>query len=158
MLSTFEMNTVDSFNFQRIFFLLMNSVDWDNYFAFNPKNSKIENLSWSLLCSWNDFEFGNALLAFGRFAGSTMGSDMLIFFRDFPWRSGLLEYWIQWYVRGYCFGCSLLPGTLKVGFICPFVVIDPTDLGATTELLFQALCLFIFNVSPTQNILLFCRW
>ena len=29
--------------------------------------------------------------------------------------------------------------TLKGGFICPFVVIDPTDLGATMELLFQAL-------------------
>ena len=26
--------------------------------------------------------------------------------------------------------------TLKVGFICPFVVTDPIDLGATTELLF----------------------
>ena len=39
--------------------------------------------------------------------------------------------------------CSLQPGTpltLKVGFLCPFVVIAPTDLGATTELLFPALC------------------
>ena len=41
--------------------------------------------------------------------------------------------------------------TLIVCFICPLVVIDPTDLGATTELLLQALCLFIFNQSPTQD-------
>ena len=45
--------------------------------------------------------------------------------------------------------------TLKKGFICPFVVIDPTNLGTITELLFQALCLFIFAQSPTQNICLF---
>ena len=45
--------------------------------------------------------------------------------------------------------------TLKVGFICPFVVIDPTDLGVTTELLFQALCLSIFNLSQTENSCLF---
>ena len=30
-----------------------------------------------------DFEFGSALLELGRFAGSTMGSDMLPFFNDF---------------------------------------------------------------------------
>ena len=52
-----------------------------------------------------------------------------------------VRYWIQSYVPGYCFGCSLLPGpggpwgavevTLKVGFIYPFVCIEPTDLGET---------------------------
>ena len=31
--------------------------------------------------------------------------------------------------------------TLQVSFVCPFVVIDPADLGATAE--FQALCLSI---------------
>ena len=36
--------------------------------------------------------------------------------------------------------------TLQVSFVCPFVVIDPADLGATAE--FQALCLSIFNLSP----------
>ena len=35
---------------------------------------------------------------------------VLFFFRDFFWRSGLLEYWIRSYVRGHCFGCSLRPG------------------------------------------------
>ena len=44
---------------------------------------------------------------------------------------------------------------LKVCFICPFVVIDPTGLGTTTELFFQALCLFILNLSLTQNTRLF---
>ena len=37
---------------------------------------------WSLRCTCIDFEFGSALLEFGRFAGSTMGSDMLLFFND----------------------------------------------------------------------------
>ena len=50
MLSTFEMNTVDSFNFQRIIFI-DELCGLGQIFAFNPKNSKIENLSWSLLCS-----------------------------------------------------------------------------------------------------------
>ena len=36
---------------------------------------------------------------------------ILLFFRDFWWRSGLLEYCIRSYVRGHRFGCSLLPGT-----------------------------------------------
>ena len=45
--------------------------------------------------------------------------------------------------------------TLSVGVICPFVVLDPTNLGATKELLFQSLCLSIFNLSPTQNTCLF---
>ena len=44
--------------------------------------------------------------------------------------------------------------TLQVGFICPFVVIDPTYLGATIVVA-QALCLTIFNLSPTQTIYLF---
>ena len=44
--------------------------------------------------------------------------------------------------------------TLKVGFICPFVVDDPTDLGATIVVA-QALCLSIFNLSPLQKNCLF---
>ena len=44
--------------------------------------------------------------------------------------------------------------TLKVVFICPFVVIDPTDLGATI-IFAQALCLTIFNLSLVQNTCLF---
>ena len=44
--------------------------------------------------------------------------------------------------------------TLQVGFICPFVVEDPTDLGATIVVA-QALCLSIFNLSPMQKTCLF---
>ena len=40
--------------------------------------------------------------------------------------------------------------TLKVGFICPFVVDDSTNLGATIVVV-QALCLSIFNLSHTQK-------
>ena len=55
--------------------------------------------------------------------------------------------------------------TLKVGFMCPFVVIDPTNLGATIVVA-QSWCLTTFNLSPTQNTCLFtngnkasvCRW
>ena len=63
---------------------------------------------------------------------------ILLFFRDFFWSAGLLDYWVRPYFRGHWFGYSLLPGTpsnspcQEVGFICPFVVINPTDLGATT--------------------------
>ena len=38
----------------------------------------------------------------------------------------------------------------QVGFICLFVVSDPTYLGATIVVA-QALCLTIFNLSPTQK-------
>ena len=44
--------------------------------------------------------------------------------------------------------------TLKVGFICPFMVDDPTYLGETIVVA-QALCLSIFNLSPTQKTCLF---
>ena len=104
------------------------------------------------------------LLKFCCFAGSTTGSVMLIFC-DIFWRSVLLEYsdWIRLYVLGHCLGCSLWPGTQwnppwklssSVG-LCPFVVIDPTNLGAATELLIKALCLSILNLSLTQNICLY---
>ena len=49
----------------------------------------------------------------------------------------------------------------EVGFICPFVVIDPTDLGATTAIarnLLRDLCLTISYLSPTQNPCLFTLW
>ena len=44
--------------------------------------------------------------------------------------------------------------TLRVGFVYPFVVVDPTCLGATI-LVAQALCLTAFNLCPTQNAFLF---
>ena len=44
--------------------------------------------------------------------------------------------------------------TLKVGFICPLVVIDSTTLGATIVVV-QTLCLTIFNLTQTQNTCLF---
>ena len=44
--------------------------------------------------------------------------------------------------------------TLKVGFIFPFLVMDPTDLRATIVVA-KALGLTIFNLSPTQSTCLF---
>ena len=70
---------------------------------------------------------------------------ILLFFRDFFWRSGLLDNWIRPYARGHWFGCSLLPGTalnspchrlpggwLHLSFRRQWLGIDPIDLGATT--------------------------
>ena len=73
------------------------------------------------------------------FCGLIMFMTILHFFHDSFWRSSLLEYRILQYVWVHWFRCSLLPGTplnshcQEVGFICPFVVIDPTvtNLGAT---------------------------
>ena len=85
-----------------------------------------------------------------------MGSDMLLPFCDFFWKSGLLKYRIPLYVWGHCFGCSLLPGTLPtlklshLSFRGHFPYLEPTTL-----LLFRALCLSIFNLSLTQNTCLF---
>ncbi len=44
-------------------------------------------------------------------AGLMVGSTILLSFRCFFWRSGLLEFWIRSYVRSHWFGCSLRPGT-----------------------------------------------
>ncbi len=56
-------------------------------------------------------EFWNSLLELGCFAGSIVHSTILLFFRCFFWRSGLLECWIRSYVWSHWFGCSLRPGT-----------------------------------------------
>ena len=56
----------------------------------------------------------------------------------------------------FCPAWDTVKLTLKVGFICPFVVDDPTDLGATIVVA-QALCLSIFNLSPTQKTCLFTK-
>ena len=92
-------------------------------------------------------EFWNTLLDLSFFACSIMVPTILLVFRNFFWRSGLLEYWIQSNVLGHWFGCpfqrshSHRPGTplkspcQEVGFICPCVVTNPTDLGATKQLL-----------------------
>ena len=102
----------------------------------NPRSRFM--LEWCFYCV--DFEFWNALLDLSFFACSMMVRTILLFFFGFFWRSGLpvLEYWMWLYVWGHWFGCSLLPGMLlssscqDVGFICPFMVIDPTNLEATT--------------------------
>ena len=88
VLSTFEMDAVDSWNFIGDLWLI-NSADRDKYFVLT--------ILWLFPPAWDAFKF-----------------------------------------------------TLNVCFVCPFVVIDPTDSGATTELLVQAICLSISNLSPTR--------
>ena len=61
-------------------------------------------------------------------------SALLLFCFDSFWRSGLLEYLIWLYGRGIALfspAWDAIELTLKVGFICPFVVICSTELGAT---------------------------
>ena len=70
-------------------------------------------------------------------------SQLLRLFNDGSDDTALLS-WFLLKIRSvrirHWFGCSLRPGTplnspcQKVGFICPFVVIDPTNLGATTKI------------------------
>jgi hypothetical protein len=68
-----------------------------------------------LCCSWwwylCQFKLWNLLIELGCFAGSMVGPTILLFFRCFFWRSGLLEWWIRSYILGHWFGCSLRPGT-----------------------------------------------
>jgi hypothetical protein len=47
----------------------------------------------------------NSLLEPGYSAGSIVGPTILLFFRCFFWRPGLLECWIRSYVRGHWFRC-----------------------------------------------------
>ena len=54
--------------------------------------------------------------------------------------------WLWW----FSFALDAEKFTLKVGFICLFVVIDPIYLGATIVVA-QVFCLSICNLSPTQN-------
>ena len=129
---------------------------WESYFVFNFWKFKIKIyvgvdaivvsiLNFDTLCS-----ISSLLSSF------MMVPTILLFFRDFFWKSGLLEYhdWIRPYVRGHWFGCSLRPGSQlnspcqEVGFICPFVVIDPTNLGATAAV---ALELLLVNFLPIPD-------
>ena len=121
-------------------------------------------MCWSLWCSCIDFEFGNMLPEFGLFSVLLV---QVLFNNGF--RHAALLLWFLLKIRSVCPGTLLwlffqaldtVKLTLKVAwlaFICPLVIIDPTNLGATTELLFQAGCLpvTIWNLSPTQNTCLF---
>ena len=121
-------------------------------------------MCWSLWCSCIDFEFGNMLPEFGLF--SVLLVQVLF---NYGFRHAALLLWFLLKIRSVCPGTLLfwlffqaldrVKLTLKVAFkfICPFVIIDPTNLGATTELLFQASCLpvTIWNLSPTQNTWIF---
>ena len=66
----------------------------------------------------------------------------------------MLEYWIRSCSGALIWLSSPAWNAVKVGFICPFVIDDPTDLGATFVVA-QALCLSMFNLSPTQKTCLF---
>ncbi len=81
--------------------------------------------------------------------------NWLFFFCCFFWRSGLLECWKRSYVRGHWYGCTLYSKTL--GFIFPFVVIDPTNQRATTVVA-PGRMLATFYLSTTQNPCLCTVW
>ena len=97
------------------------------------------------------------LLKFGSFSGSMMGLkccssvQFLLKIRSDQFRihDTIVCSGTMLWLFSLAWDAVLL--TLKVGFICRSVVIDSTDLGETTELLFQELCLSTLNLSPTQN-------
>ena len=91
--------------------LLMDFMDWDSYFVFNPKDLRRR---YSKLC----WVYNGTVLFLNlekRCSTSAAAQIQLWvhtvqFFWDFFWISGLLEYWIQLYAQGHCFGCSPMPG------------------------------------------------
>ena len=112
----------------------MDFVDWDSYFVFNPKDSRLKIYVFDRWTLWigivilsliqkiQDWKFMLrfiivSVLNLETRCSSSAASQIqwwvqtvLFFFSDFFWRSGLLKYWILSYVQGHCFGCSLRPG------------------------------------------------
>ena len=131
-------------NFQ----LLMSSVDWDTYFVLILRIQRLKIYVESL---WSSHVSGIQLLNW--FNNGFRHSAFLLQFILKIRSVGILDTIVCWGTLLWLFSqaCDAIKLTMKVGFICPFVVIDPTDFGSTTELLFQASCLFIFNLSLKQN-------
>ena len=130
VLSTFRMDVVDSWIFKRGFWL-MNSVAWSKDFVSNPENSKklyvvvydvfvsilnletcCSNLAALLVQPWVQTCCSSSILS-EEIVGIL---DTTICLGALLWLFSLL--WV-------CHETTKL--TLKVGFICPFVVIDPTN-------------------------------
>ena len=140
----------------------MDLVDWDSYFVFNPKDSRLKIyvevydgivLILNLETHWSCWAASHC------FADSMVGPNCAVLLL----RSLLKIRFIIILDTIVCSGTLLLlfsPAwdavklTLQVGFICPLVVIDTTNLGVTIVVA-QALCLTIFNLSPTQKTCLF---
>ena len=159
VLSTFEFNAVWFVSFSTWNFWSMDFMDWDSCFVFNPKNLRLKFCVGSLWWYCVEFEFWNSLLEVCCFADSMVGPDGAVLL---PWFLLKVRY-ARILDTFVCSGALIwlfspawdaVKLTLKVGFICPFVVDDPTDLGATIVVA-QALCLSIFNLSPTQKTCLF---
>ena len=104
-----NMTQFDSWTFQQSFWS-MDFMDWDSHFVFNPKDSrsKIYVEVYDGIVSILNLETRCSSSAASQIQWWV--PTVLFFFWDFFWRSGLLEYWIQSYVRGHCFGCSLRHG------------------------------------------------
>ena len=105
-------------------------MHWDSYFVFIPKDprSKIYvEVYDGIVLIWIWKRVAQALQI------QWWVRTVMFFFWDFLGRSGLLENWIQPYIRRHCCSCSLRPGTL-LNSPCklassPLVVIDPKDIG-----------------------------
>ena len=155
MLMCFQLSTwtqFDSWTLQHSF-LSMDILDWDSYFVFNPRDPRLK--------IYVEVDNGIVLILNFEMCCSRLAASqiqwwvptVLFFFWNFFLRSGLLEYWKWSYVQGHFFGSLLLGTQLNspcIGFICPSVIIDPTNLGMTIVVA-QAWCWSSFNLSPTQN-------
>ena len=100
----------DSWTFQQSFF--MDGI-YGQLFVFNPNDQRLKMYVevYDGIVSILNFERHSSSSAALQIQWWSLGPTVLSFFWDFFWRSGLSESWIQSYVLGYCFGCSLRPGT-----------------------------------------------
>ena len=129
-------------------------MDWDTYFVFNPKDSRLKNCvevydgtvsilnsetrCSSLAASQIQWWVPTVLFSFGILLKirSVRILDTIICLGTLLWLFSQARDAVQI--------------ILRVGFICPFVVINPTNLGVTIVVA-QVLCLTIFYLSSTQK-------
>ena len=133
-------------------FLIDELCGLEKWFCLNPKNSKIKNLYWSL-SQFRIWKQTVQIRQLRRFNDGIKKADIIPRFLLKIRSVRILDTLVCSKKLLWLFSPSwdAVNLTLKVGFIWLFVVIDPTDLGATRELLFQALSLSIFNLSRTPN-------
>ena len=114
-----------------------NSMYWATFWCFSP--------AWEIFVVYDE-DIVSTLNTESSSAASQIQWwwTALIFFCDFLWRSSLFESWFNsmYWATFWCFSPAWdsFELTLRVGFICPFVVINTAN--------------FFFNIFPAENLLL----
>ena len=123
-----QFNAVWFFDFSIWNFWSMDFMDWDSYFVFNPKNLRLNFCVGSLWWYCVEFEFETRCW---KSASRRCCSSSLIFSEgQVCYDTGyVLVFWALIWLFSPAWDAVKL--TLKAGFICPFVINDPTNLGKT---------------------------